>query len=130
MMNRMSLRALALAGVLLAAGTGFVPARAQTAGAALAYYVAEFDLKNSEGIRPYSASVAGTFESFGGRYIVRGGRIAGLEGPAPGSRTVVIEFPSMERAQAWYDSDAYRAIRPIRQQSGVSRTYIIEGVPR
>ena len=111
-----------------AVGAGLVPARAQPAVTPRAYYVAEFELRDPEGIKPYSAGVAGTFEPFGGRFIVRGGRIAALEGPPPGSRTVIIEFPSMERARAWYDSDAYRNLRPVRQRSGISRTYIIEGL--
>lgn len=94
-----------------------------------AYYVAEFELKDPEGIKPYSANVTATFAPFGGKYIVRGGKVIALEGEGPGSRTVVIEFPSLERAQAWYDSAAYRDLRPIRQKSGISRTYIIEGLP-
>src|SRR3954451_14407872 len=117
--------------VLLAILTGsvigaLVPARAQPARRA--YYVAEFELKDPEGIRPYSAGVSATLAPFGGRFIVRGGRIAALEGPPPGSRTVIIEFPSMEQALAWYNSDAYRNLRPVRQRSGISRTYIVEGL--
>jgi uncharacterized protein (DUF1330 family) len=40
---------------------------------------------------------------------------------------VVIEFDSREQAQAWYDSPAYRKLRPIRQKSAVSRVYIVDG---
>lgn len=128
MLKRNLLLTILTGGVIGAAGTELVPARAQPAAAPRAYYVAEFELRDPEGIKPYSAGVAATFEPFGGRFIVRGGRIAALEGPSPESRTVVIEFPSMERAQSWYDSDAYRSLRPFRQRSGISRTYIIEGL--
>ncbi len=44
-------------------------------------------------------------------------------------RCPFIAFDSMERAQAWYDSPAYRAIRPIRHKSATSRVYIVEGAP-
>ena len=128
MLKRNLLLTILAGGVVGAVGTGLVPVRAQPAAPPRAYYVAEFELRDPEGIGPYSAGVAATFEPFGGRFIVRGGRIAALEGLPPGSRTVVIEFPSMERAQAWYDSDAYRTLRPSRQRSGTSRTYIIEGL--
>ena len=111
-------------------GAGVWPARAQPTTSAPAYYVAEFELKDPEEIKPYSAGVTATFEPYGGRFIVRGGRIIGLEGPPPGSRTVIIEFPDMERAQAWYNSDAYRQLRPFRQRSGISRTYIIDGLAK
>jgi uncharacterized protein (DUF1330 family) len=93
-----------------------------------AYYVAEFELKDPEALRPYSENVVSTFTPFGGQFIARGGRILALEGEGPGARTVIIEFPSLERAQAWYDSPAYRELRPYRQKSGISRTYIIEGM--
>jgi uncharacterized protein (DUF1330 family) len=33
----------------------------------------------------------------------------------------------MEQAEAWYNSPEYTALRPYRQRSGISRTYIIEG---
>jgi uncharacterized protein (DUF1330 family) len=41
----------------------------------------------------------------------------------------MIAFDSMEQAQAWYDSPAYRAIRPIRHKSATSRVYIVERTP-
>jgi len=59
---------------------------------------------------------------------VRGGQTASLEGDQP-KRIVMIAFDSMAQAQAWYDSPAYHAIRPIRLQSAKSRVYIVEGAP-
>jgi uncharacterized protein (DUF1330 family) len=92
-----------------------------------AYYVSEFELTNPEGIRPYSAAVESTFTPFGGRYVVRGGTVNSLEGDAT-KRIVMIAFPSLQQAQAWYDSPAYRAIRPIRQQSATTKAFIVEGL--
>ena len=43
---------------------------------------------------------------------------------------MVIAFDSMEKAQAWYNSAEYQQLKPIRQRSGNSRTYIVEGSPR
>lgn len=104
-------------------------AQAQTTAPRPAYYIADFELKDPEGIKPYSAGTPATLEPYGGRFIARGGRIGALEGAAPGARSVIIAFPSMEQAQAWYNSEAYRSLRPIRQRSGISRTFIIEGLP-
>jgi len=92
-----------------------------------AFYVSEFEVTDPEGIRPYSAAVESTFAPFGGRYVVRGGQAKALEGEAT-KRIVMIAFPSFEQAQAWYDSPAYRAIRPIRHQSAKSRVFIVEGL--
>jgi uncharacterized protein (DUF1330 family) len=93
-----------------------------------AYYISEFELTDPEGIRPYSARVESTFAPFSGRYIVRGGNPTSLEGEAP-KRFVVIEFDSVEQAQAWYNSAAYAEIKPIRHNSAKSRVFILEGTP-
>ncbi|CBJ43978.1 DUF1330 domain-containing protein [Ralstonia solanacearum] len=94
-----------------------------------AYYVAEFEPTVPGAIRPYSERVESTLKPFGGRFIARGGTLAALEGPAPKGVVVIIEFDSLERAQAWYRSPAYEALKPIRQRAGKSRVYIMEGVP-
>ena len=105
-------------------------AQAPSSATAPAFYVAEFELTDPEGIRPYSARVASTFEPFGGRFIVRGGEATALEGDKPRGRLVVIAFASMQRAQAWYNSPAYQELRPTRQRSGNSRTFIVEGIAK
>lgn len=127
-MNRSPL--LLLAAAVLASGRA-APAGAEDAPAppAPAYYVADFKVTDRDGIRPYSAAVEGTFQPFGGRFIVRGADPVPLEGAAPQGRLVVIMFDSLAKARAWYDSPAYRALRPLRQRSGVSNVYILEGLP-
>jgi uncharacterized protein (DUF1330 family) len=110
------------------AGTSGEAAHAQAPAAAKppAFYVSEFEVTDPEGIKPYSAAVESTFVPFGGRYVVRGGKVAALEGEAT-KRIVMIAFPSMEQAQAWYDSPTYRELRPIRHKSAKSRVFIVEG---
>jgi uncharacterized protein (DUF1330 family) len=102
-------------------------AQAPSASKLPAFYIFEFEVTDSEGLKPYSARVASTFEPFGGRYIVRGGTIAPLEGEAPKGRIVIIAFESMEKAQAWYDSPAYQELKPIRHKAAKSRVFIVEG---
>jgi uncharacterized protein (DUF1330 family) len=109
-------------------GTGAIVAQTQNPPKRPAYYISEFELGDPEGIKPYSEQVEATFTPFTGRYLVRGGQTASLEGEQP-KRIVMIAFDSMAQAQAWYDSSAYRAIRPIRLQSAKSRVYIVEGAP-
>lgn len=93
-----------------------------------AYYVAEFEPTVPGAIRPYSERVESTLKPFGGRFIARGGTLEALEGPAAKGVIVIIEFDNLERAQAWYRSPAYEALKPIRQRAGNSRVYITEGV--
>lgn len=123
-----TLRIAALAAMLMrvAAVHAQASAGATVAGTAPAYYISEFELTDAEGIKPYSAAVESTFTPFGGRYAVRGGQRVPLEG-APPQRIVMIAFPSLAQAQAWYDSPAYRALRAIRHRSATSRVFIVEG---
>ena len=104
-------------------------AQAPAIAATPAYYIAHFEPKERDAIKPYSSQVASTFEPFGGRFVVRGGRIAELEGDAPKGHMVVIVFPSVEKAQAWFASPGYAKIKPIRHRAGSTRAYIVEALP-
>ena len=73
---------------------GMQAIRAQGASSAPAFYIADFELIDRDGIRPYSAGVKSTFAPFGGKYIVRGGEVAALEGEPPKGRLVVIGLPA------------------------------------
>jgi uncharacterized protein (DUF1330 family) len=116
-----------LAGVVIGAlAVNGLHAQAPSASKLPAFYIAEFEVTDPEGLKPYSARVASTLEPFGGRFIVRGGKIAPLEGEAP-KGLVVIAFESMEKAQAWYDSPAYQELRPIRHKAAKSLVFIVEG---
>jgi uncharacterized protein (DUF1330 family) len=97
-------------------------------GKAPAYYVAEFEVTDREAVKPYAQQVESTFAPFSGRYIVRGGQMDALEGNTPKSRLVVIAFDSLAQARAWYSSPQYAKIRPIRQHSGHTNAYIVEGL--
>lgn len=106
-----------------------VHAQAAPVATGPAIYVSEFEVTDPEGMKPYSARVEASFTTFGGRYIVRGGAVVSQEG-APGKRIVMIEFPSMEQALAWYDSPAYAELKPIRHKAATSRVYTVQGIAR
>lgn len=75
----------------------------------------------------YLQRIDATLAPFGGHFIVHGAAPSELEGNVPGA-PVVIEFPSVERARAWYDSPAYRQILPLRTRNAHSVAYLVEGV--
>ncbi|MDH1256237.1 MULTISPECIES: DUF1330 domain-containing protein [Pseudomonas] len=129
-MKKSKAMAVAMAGLAyFAVGSCRVMATDAELAAPLAYYVAEFEVTDPEGMKPYSAQVESTFKPYGGHFIVRGGKTISLEGEAPKRRRVVIEFASIEKAQAWYDSKEYTELRKIRQRSAKTDVYLIEGVP-
>ncbi|WP_210202935.1 DUF1330 domain-containing protein [Rhizobium anhuiense] len=130
----MALRHLTIAAMIAAAAlvAGVAQVNAQSPapqGKAPAYYIAEFEVTDREGLKPYAEQVDATFKPYSGRYIVRGGTTDRLEGNPPINRMVVIAFDSLEQARAWYNSPEYAKIRPIRQRSGHTNSYIVEGMP-
>ena len=65
---------------------------------------------------------------FGGEYIVRGGEAEVIEGTWTYPRTIIIKFPSYEKALEWYNSEEYKPIKQIRLDNSVSNGLIIKGV--
>ena len=75
----------------------------------------------------YMERIQSTLDPFSGRFIVHGGTIDVREGSWPGV-LVIIEFPMLALARAWYDSAAYRAILPLRTRHAEADTILVEGV--
>ena len=92
------------------------------------YVIAEVEITDPTTLQKYGEKAPQIVESFNGHYVVRGGDIQALEGEPPKGYIVVIGFDSVQKAREWYDSPAYAAIRPFRQNSTKSRLFIVEGV--
>lgn len=91
-----------------------------------AYWVAHVDVDDPQGYEAYRAANAVAFAKYGARFLVRGGAQQVVEG-AMRSRTVVIEFDSLELAQACYHSPEYRAALALRAPVSRADVAIIEG---
>ena len=72
-----------------------------------AYWVGVVNVKNHDEYKKYADIAGPALTAAGAKILSRGGRIKNLEG-ATMNRIVVIEFPSMERAESFYQSDEYR----------------------
>jgi uncharacterized protein (DUF1330 family) len=68
-----------------------------------------------------------TLKSYGGRFLVRGGNVEPREGNWVPTRFVILEFPSVERAKAWYDSTEYAPAKALRQATSTADLIIVEG---
>jgi uncharacterized protein (DUF1330 family) len=75
----------------------------------------------------YIERIQATLDPFGGRFLVHGAQVEVKEGPWPGT-VVLVEFPDVERARAWYDSPAYQAILPLRTNNIEGEAIIVDGV--
>jgi len=93
-----------------------------------AYLLVDIDVHDPERYEEYRAQAPAAIHAHGGRYLVRGGAAELLEGDREPHRVVVLEFPSVERARAFWDSPEYGAIAGIRHASASSHVLLVEGL--
>ena len=67
-------------------------------------------------------------EKFGIRPLVVYGASDALEGNNPDG-IVMLQFPTIEDARAWYDSPAYQEALAYRKEAAAWRVVIVEGLP-
>ena len=91
------------------------------------YMIFNIIINNPDNYKEYVDKGKPIAEKYGGEYIVRGGTNKVIEGNWQYPRTVVIKFPSYEKALEFYESDEYKPIKKIRQENAVSNAIIIEG---
>jgi uncharacterized protein (DUF1330 family) len=92
-----------------------------------AYIIFQGDVTDPDHYETYKPLAAQSVAEHDGRYLVRGGLCVPLEGAAPRSRTVILEFDSTDAATRWYESASYSAARPIRQAASEGSMYLVEG---
>jgi uncharacterized protein (DUF1330 family) len=94
-----------------------------------AYVIVQENLAGDQApFEEYRKHVIASFEPFGGKFLARGGKLTVLEGEWPYERSVILEFPSREKAEAWYHSPAYQKILPLRLKCMTSNFIIMDGV--
>jgi uncharacterized protein (DUF1330 family) len=93
-----------------------------------AYVIVDIDIHNTAGLEEYRKRVPATIAKYEGRFIVRGGKFETLEGDWHPKRLVVLEFPSVEQATRWYNSEEYRPLRAMRFTASKSNLVLVEGV--
>ena len=93
-----------------------------------AYVIAELDITNETAYDEYRRRVTPTVVQYGGKYIVRGGRVESLENGWPPIRVAILEFPDVEHARRWYHSPEYAPLIELRQRACSSRLTLLEGV--
>lgn len=93
-----------------------------------AYLIGEIEVTDPATYEDYRKQVAATVAKYGGRFVVRGGKVQSLEGGWAPGRIVVLEFPSLEQAQKWYRSPEYAPLIKLRQRASRGKLILVEGV--
>ena len=93
-----------------------------------AYVIVDVDVTDEARAARYRELSGASVAQHGGHFVVRGGTMSVFEGTWDPRRLVVIEFPTMVAARAWYDSDDYAEARVVRAGAGEWRMVAVEGV--
>jgi len=78
-------------------------------------------------MKAYSERVPAIIKAFGGHYLVRGARATPIEGEFPLQSITILEFPSREAAQRFWDSAEYRECKALREKCSTGRAAIFAG---
>jgi len=92
-----------------------------------AYIVVEVEVEDPVRYEDYKKMVPPSLAAYGGRFLVRGGKVENLEGDWSPKRFVMVEFPSVERAKAWWDSPEYAAAKALRQATAKTQMIVVDG---
>ena len=93
-----------------------------------AYVIVETDIHDPEQYEQYKAASPAAVANGGGRFVARGGELAVLEGDWTPSRLVILEFPDLETAKAWYASENYQEAKRLRDGAARLNMVAVEGV--
>jgi len=85
------------------------------------------EVSDAAGFGQYREQVAPLIAQYGGRYLAVG-EAEEKEGHWGPGTSVLIEFPSLERAQAWYDSAEYGPLKELRQRSARGNIVFLNGM--
>jgi uncharacterized protein (DUF1330 family) len=93
-----------------------------------AYVVVDIEVTDPVRYEAYKKLAAPTVAAYGGKYLARGGQTKTLEGQWAPQRLVILEFESLERAQAWLESPEYAPARQLRHETARSNMVMIQGI--
>ncbi len=92
-----------------------------------AYLISDFEVRDAGAFEIYRVHAAEAVEKYGGRFLVRGGRTSILEGEWRPRTMVIIEFPSIEQARAWYASPEYAPALAMHRMAFERNLVLAEG---
>ncbi len=93
-----------------------------------AYVAVQVTVKDHKRYETYKSLAPASIEAYGGRYLVRGAETQTLEGTWKPSRFVILEFPNLERAHAWWNSAEYAPAKKLRQATADTEMLVVQGL--
>jgi len=92
-----------------------------------AYVVATVKVADPETYKKYADRTPAIVEKHGGKFLARGGEAQAIEGEAFSDRMVIIEFPSQQAVQDWYNDPDYQEAMVFRHAASEGRFITVAG---
>jgi uncharacterized protein (DUF1330 family) len=93
-----------------------------------AYIIADVTITDAEKMANYRVWSTKAMQEHGAEVLVRGGEFEVLEGPWTPGRLIVLKFGDREKAKAFYQSQTYTHARSLREDAGIMRMVVVDGV--
>ena len=93
-----------------------------------AYVITDLDVFDIAHYLLYQQALKPLLAQAGARYLARGGEFRVYEGDYRPQRLVVLEFPSLEAVEEFYESAAYQALEEQRRACSSARIIAVEGL--
>ncbi len=92
------------------------------------YVIVDTEITDMDVYGEFIERVPALVESYGGKFIIRGGDVEVLQGDWKPSRLVVLEFESAEKAANWENSSEFAELKAIRDSASNSNVIVVDGV--
>lgn len=93
-----------------------------------AYIIVETHIYDPEQYEGYKQATPAAVAAEGGRFVVRGGEMAVLEGDWNPPRLVVLEFENLDAAKRFYASPTYQEAKRLREGAARLNMVAVEGL--
>ena len=93
-----------------------------------AYLIAQIQIENPEVYQQYADGFRPIIRPYDGEILAVDNEGEVLEGEWAMPRTVILKFPSIEQAKAWYHSPEYQELVKFRHQASKGNVILIQGL--
>lgn len=91
------------------------------------FMIIEITILELDLYQEYMEKVPRVIEKYGGKYIVRSGKVIPLSGNWSPERIIVIWFESEEHLRKCFASSEYISLAPLRERSTTGKAIMVEG---
>jgi uncharacterized protein (DUF1330 family) len=91
--------------------------------------ISNITVLNEEAFQTYHTRAAKVIGQFDGRYLARNGEVRVVEDQWQPRAVVVVEFPNLEQAEAWYRSPEYAHTLEVRDIALTRNLILVGGYP-